>query len=298
VKINSYCKIYNLGHAAIKDLFLDDVQVEEKIDGSQFSWALIDGDLNIRSRGKELFINQPEKMFSQAIAYILSIKDKLQDGLIYRGEYLKTPKHNTLAYDRIPKNHIIIFDINNGIENYLSYEDKVIEAEKIGLECVPLLYRGRVDNYEQFKTYLEKTSILGGQKIEGVVIKNYNRFGKDGKVLMGKYVSEQFKEIHQKSWKDKNPKNKDIIKLIGESLKTDARWNKAIQHLKDRGELTNSVKDIGNLIKELHADILEECEEYIKKVLFDWGWKHIIRIISSGFPEYYKDLLAKEQFKK
>ncbi len=39
---------------------------------------------------------------------------------------------------------------------------------------------------------LEKESILGG-KVEGIVVKNYARFGKDKKVLMGKYVSEQGK---------------------------------------------------------------------------------------------------------
>ena len=34
----------------------------------------------------------------------------------------------------------------------------------------------------------------------------------------------------------------------------------------------------------------------IKKQLFKWAWKHISRIITRGFPEYYKELLAQKQF--
>jgi hypothetical protein len=39
---NSYPKVYNMGHAAIADLLLDDVLVEEKVDGSQFSFGVFE----------------------------------------------------------------------------------------------------------------------------------------------------------------------------------------------------------------------------------------------------------------
>jgi len=35
-----YCQIYNLGHRAIADLLRGPVIIEEKIDGSQFSFGL------------------------------------------------------------------------------------------------------------------------------------------------------------------------------------------------------------------------------------------------------------------
>jgi len=53
MRLNSYPKVYNLGHAAIVHLFDEPVTVEEKVDGSQFSFALIDGELSARSKGKE-----------------------------------------------------------------------------------------------------------------------------------------------------------------------------------------------------------------------------------------------------
>ena len=138
-------------------------------------------------------------------------------------------------------------------------------------------------------------SRLGGQQIEGLVFKNYHRFGIDGKVLMGKHVRESFKEKHQKEFK---AQGKHIIQKIGESLNTEARWLKAIQHLKEQGLLTNSTKDIGLLLKEISTDIFEECGEDIKEQLFKAYWRMISKIATKGFPEWYKEQLAKKQFRK
>jgi len=245
-----------------------------------------------RSKGKQIDIHAPDKMFIPAVAYVVSIKDKLTEGYIYRGEYLKKPHHNTLTYDRIPKNHIILFDIDKGLEDYLSYEDMKVEAERLDLEVVPLLTSGTDLTYDNFKDLLNTQCILGGQLIEGVVIKAYDHFGLDGKTLMGKYVREDFKEQNHAYHRGMNPSNADIIELLGLKYQTKARWNKAIQHLRDNGELSDEPKDIGALIKELDRDTKEECEEEISYQLFHWAWPKISRIIKRGFPEYYKDLLA------
>ena len=45
MRLLSYPKVYNLGHKAITDLLLDPIIVEEKVDGSQFSFGMIDGQL-------------------------------------------------------------------------------------------------------------------------------------------------------------------------------------------------------------------------------------------------------------
>jgi len=126
--IPSYPKIYAIGHSAIPDLFLDEVLVEEKIDGSQISWTTVNGELKLKSKNCEIFLNNPEGMFKRAIEVLLSRKDKFKDGWIYRAEYLQKQKHNVLAYDRIPLDHLILFDINTGNEHYLSPEEKKVEA--------------------------------------------------------------------------------------------------------------------------------------------------------------------------
>jgi len=294
---HSYPKVFALGHAMIKNIFMDNVIVQEKIDGSQFSFGVFDGEIKCRSKGKQIQLDNPEKMFKEAIQTVIMLKDKLKNGWTYRGEYLKKPQHNTLKYNRIPKNHIIIFDINIEQEDYLNYEEVEKECDRLGLECVPKFYEGEIKNTDKVLSFLENESVLGGCKIEGMVFKNYNQVGVDGKVLMGKYVSEKFKEIHNKVWKEKNPTKKDIIQLIIASLKTEARWEKSIQHLKEKSLLLNETKDIGNLIKEIQEDIKNECNDYIKEKLYNYAINQILRGCVSGFPEWYKGKLLENQFK-
>ena len=96
MNIPSYSSIFNLGHKALVELFADDVLIEEKVDGSQFSMMQINGETFCRSHSQQINIDYPDKMFSLAVDVAKSLP--LQDGWIYRGEYLQKPKHNSLAY--------------------------------------------------------------------------------------------------------------------------------------------------------------------------------------------------------
>ncbi len=278
---HTYPKIYALGHGAIVELFYDDVIVQEKVDGSQFTFGIFNGEVRVRSKGKEISLDNPEKMFNKAIATVLALKDKLVDGYSYRAEYLQSPHHNVLTYDREPVNNLILFDINFGEEQYLPYVEVVKEGQRLGLEVVPLLYEGKISSSADIEKLLETTSVLGGQKIEEFVVKNYNRYGRDKKALMGKYVSESFKEKHTKEWGENNPTGHDIIDRLVAQYRTSARWDKAIIHLKELGQLENSPKDIGKIIAEVPKDLLSECEEEIKQYLFD------LKIICCGDFKLY-----------
>lgn len=296
---HSYPSIYTLGHRAITDLLNHPVQVEEKVDGSQFSFSVsVAGELRVRSKGATLHPDAPEALFTKAVETAKRLAPMLRPGWTYRGEYLQKPKHNALAYDRIPVGHVIIFDINPSLEEYLSYEDKAAEAERIGLECVPLLSVGQIADINEFRSFLERMSILGGQTIEGVVVKplGYDLFGQDKHVLMGKFVSEAFKEVHKATWGESNPASKDIIQRIGEAYNGPARWRKAVQHLREAGQIEDSPRDIGLLIREIPEDVLRECESEIKEELFQWAWPHIRRIVTTGMAEWYKEELLKRQF--
>lgn len=291
---HSYPKIYALGHAELKELFSDPVLVEEKVDGSQFSFGRFGGELRVRSRGKQMDPDSPEKLFQKGVDAVRDLD--LMDGWTYRGEYLQKSKHNALAYDRIPEKHVILFDINTGHEEYISREEKHQEAERLGLEFVPVIFEGKVENVEDVVAMLDRTSILGGQKIEGMVFKNYARFGRDKKALMGKYVSEGFKEVHKKTWGESNPAQKDIIFRLNEMYRNESRWQKSVIHMQEADKLTNTPKDIGELIKWVQKDLVEECEEEIKDFLYKWAIKHVQRGAVRGLPEWYKKKLLGSQF--
>lgn len=297
---HSYPSTFAIGHRALKELLLDPVVVEEKVDGSQFSFGIFKDEtsgewaLKCRSKGVQLDVTHPDKMFTKAVETAANLD--LTPGWTYRAEYLMKPKHNVLAYDRAPVKHLIVFDINTGHEEYLGYEEKAAECKRLGLEVVPLLFHGIVSDASQFRAFLEADSVLGGQKIEGVVVKNYNRFGLDKKVLIGKHVSEAFKEIHAGEWRKANPTRMDVVDELIATLRTPARWNKAVQHLREAGKIEDSPKDIGLLIRETQSDIEKECSADIAERLVAWALPQIRRGVVAGLPEWYKSQLINKQF--
>ena len=295
----SYPSIYNFGHSAVRDLITREVQIEEKVDGSQFSFGItLEGELVARSKGKQIVLDAPDKMFTKAVETVQSLKDSLRAGYIYRGEYLSKPKHNSLTYGRVPEKHIILFDVCAGVEEYLSADERRSEAARIGLECVPVIATTTLTSYDQFKDFMEIESCLGGCKVEGVVIKpaSYDIYGQDKKVVMAKYVSEAFKEIHSKEWKNSNPSGGDILQQLQARYKTEARWEKAVQHLRDNGELKSSPQDIGALLKEIELDLEKEIVDDMSKLLVRWAMPHVVRGVKAGLPEWYKDKLVKDTF--
>jgi len=154
--ISSYPSIYALGHKAVALLFEGNVTVQEKVDGSQISFGryptliekgvVMESTLKIRSKGAEILIEAPDKMFSLAVAEIKAIAEALVPGWTYRGEYLAKPKHNTLVYDRVPRKHIILFDIDCGEQDYMPWS-----ADDVGTFTVP---------YEADRLVFEAVAVL------------------------------------------------------------------------------------------------------------------------------------------
>ena len=295
--IPSYPSIYNIGHKAAAELFDGPVVVEEKIDGSQFSFGVTEGgEVVARSKGKDLVIDAPEQMFARAVETVRALAPALTPGWYYRGEYLQKPKHNSLAYARIPAQHIILFDVTIGVESWLPPAEKLAEAARIGLECAPVVYEGTIVTAEELLSLMREESVLGGTTPEGLVVKNYAKFGPDKKTLMGKYVTEAFKETHATEWKKSNPGRSDVLEMLIDRYRTEARFAKAVQHLREAGTLEGSPRDIGALLREVQRDVEKECADEIKDALYRWAWPQINRAVTGGLPQWYKDKLVSDQF--
>jgi ATP-dependent RNA circularization protein (DNA/RNA ligase family) len=294
----SYPSIYTLGHPAVAELFDGPVSITEKVDGSQFSFGIIEGELQMRSKGAQIYAGTTDKLFGPAAATAQELADAglLMPGAVYRCEALRSPKHNTLCYGRIPEGHIYLYDVELEPNVFMAASALVDVARQFQVEPVRVLGSATFESAEGIRELLDTESCLGGCKVEGVVVKNYARFGRDKKVLMGKYVSEAFKEKHSTDWKKANPSGKDIREEIGESYKVEARWRKAVQHRAEAGLLEHSPRDIGPLLKELGQDVRGEEEEQIKELLWKWAWPTIQRKLSAGFPDWYKQQLLERQF--
>ncbi len=291
--IKPYGKVIHVGRPETRRIFEGPVVIEEKIDGSQFSFGVFDGVLMASSRRRTLDIDKivygsEVGLFFEACKTVISLKDLLVDDWTYRGEVLSKPKHNILCYDRVPRGNIILWEISDS-RGCLDHELKSIEADRLGIEVVPKLFEGHVYDIMQLDCIKETVSILGGENIEGFVVKNYN-----GEFTKAKWVCEAMREVQGKSKEKNRSDRKNPIDAIAEKYTSANRWQKAVQHLRDENRLSNSYSDIGPLIGEAQKDLHSECADAIKNELFRAFWKEIAKKSTSGLADWYKDYLSDE----
>jgi hypothetical protein len=278
--IPSYCKIITLGSAFTDNALIGEVIIQEKVDGSQFRFGKNEqSKLVIGTKGTIITHPDENKMFKFGSEYIFSIEEKIlkyPENSFFYGEYLEKPKHNVLSYEKVPKNHIVLFDAIIG-SRYITDRNELTDiANNLDIDIIPELFRGKLKDravgggfsnpLDHLKRIIETTpSFLGNEVIEGCVIKNYNQtimLGGNVFPLFTKFVRQSYKERHVNEWSIKNPK--DSLEEYIKGFKNENRWIKAILHLKEKGLITQSPKDIGILLKEVQNDILTEETENIK----------------------------------
>ena len=285
-----YTKILTLGSVGTERALIGPVVVQEKVDGSQFRFYRdADGELHFASHKADVYRGS-EGMFKYAVEHLCSLPVRsINRELLFCCEYLAKPKHNTLAYATIPTNHLVLFDVYD-MENgqWLDRPEMFGWASTLAIDLIPQLAKGPV-TLERLQELLQTESYLGGQTVEGVVVKNHGELvaiGGRAFPLFTKLVNQSFKERNAAEWKVNSGKSQlqDYI----DSFNTEARYHKAVQHLTESGVLEGSPRDIGALTKEIAVDIEEEEAENIKAALYAMHRKDIIRSAQRGFPEWYK----------
>lgn len=306
--MKNYQKIYGDHKREVQDIYEGHLIVEEKIDGSQFRIEIDEeGRIFCGSHHQELSLTGSNfKLGTEKAQEVLrGLKAENGDVISIFCEYLAKPKQNVIPYARVPRNHLVMFDaIVQG--KYLDREEKERFAFNIGLECVPLLWRGPAEEFteEVRKKLLKTKSFLGHQKgydrIEGIVIKNYGKYYDlnkfpwlEGQFMATKIVNEEFKEINKRV----NPRAGDKLQALKDSMRSEARWRKAVQHLKEKNELVNDMQDLAKLAPEVVRDIEEEEKEIIKDELWKLYGKSILQASVKGLPQWYQERLREENKK-
>ncbi len=286
-RLPSYAKPETLGTPGTQGVFEGSFYIQEKIDGSQISFGLVGDKVSIRSKGRELTVDEGvkyDKLFAPAVSTIRNLwaSGKLAAGYIYRGEAVASLRHNVLQYKRVPTGGVVLYDVEvNGVPQ--TQTELEIVAASLGLEAAQLIWAGNEHPGDAIDGMLNRESMLGGM-IEGIVIKN------NAKGIRAKFVSAGFKEVAGQP--NKKAKESFDMAAIAASYRTHARWNKAIQHLREDGKLTDSPRDIGPLVREIQADLAREETENIKQVLFDKFFPMIQKESVRDFHQYYKEILA------
>lgn len=270
-------------------------EVREKLDGSQFGFTKVAGvDLPVcRSKGAVLQRNNMNKMFTLGVAEVDRRAAKLHDGWEYYGEYFQKPRQNKLTYNKVPEGTVALWAIKNDKGEWLTDEELQEEAYLLGFGVAQLLARGYNITEETIKAAMEQESCLGlpeGQKVEGVVLV---QFSPDRTHTQpSKYVSKEFKEVMNVKVSDKASKTENL-QALKESLRTEARYDKARQNLASQETLRYAMQDIGKLVGEVKKDLAEEETEYIKDRLFDIYGNDVINYAAGGVADWWKNYLGK-----
>jgi hypothetical protein len=289
----SYGKVFSLGSMGTERSLVGPVVVQEKVDGSQFAFGVNeDGELVMRSHHQAIHAENCPNQFQAAMGYVKSLDlGWLPRDVYFYCEMLAKPHHNTITYERVPKNHLVLFDASYPAGWFDNRDDLASFAEHLGIDVVPELYYGKV-SLETLRNLLQMPSYLGGSTVEGVVVKNYHETVAPGnrlQPLFVKLVNEQFKERNRVEFKGKTVRG--TVEDYVASFQSEARWVKAVQHLRDQGLLVGEPKDIGLLVKEVDRDLKEEEAENIKAELYKLVIGEVLRKAKMGLPEWYKSKL-------
>lgn len=301
--LSRYPKVWGADNANTVPLFDGrPIQIQEKIDGSQFTFAVdVEGVLRLRSKGREIYLPVEDKLFRKASEWCDANRDRLVPGLLYRGEAMCSPKHNTLEYQSSPDCGFVLYDVMEPGDIRMDADQAEALAEGLGVPWAPIFFAGTPagDAPKERKAFAEgfvtRDSVLGG-RIEGVVVKPVVPVYDDrtGRLLTAKIVAPDFKEANNLDWKRRHPPGKEVREEIGQSFATGARFQKAVQYLRESGALEGSPRDIGPLLRRLNEDFDEECVGLAKDALWKWAGKLIKKKATAGFPEWYKARLAEE----
>ena len=314
--VDKYHKILQSYDKVARGIYDGRIDIEEKVDGSQFKICIsTDGTITCASHNSPDGSPPDMKMFGLAIEQAERIFEGYNPAVemtVYC-EYLKSPKHNTIAYGRVPKNNLIIFDVKRDTL-YMNRVAKEEFALSFGMEVVPLLYSGdasvvvdendpdRMD--EEFKIYmLKNTSILGHDEkakfrtIEGFVVKNYEKLYDVKKYrnfeqsthpwMCIKIVNEKFKENNH----DENPNRTNKFDELKKNYRTEARMLKTIQRAHEEGLLKGELSDLRILVPMVIQDIIDEEEDRIKDALWRIFGKEITGNASKEMIDSYKKWL-------
>lgn len=284
-------KVYNLGKPETEGILDGPVIVQEKVDGSQFSFMVdADGELHCRSKSASIDPWNPPAMFAAACATVLNAytAERLERLVVYRGEAFRGPKHNVLQYARAPRGGLALFAVDFD-EEWLAGDTLVRVADELGTEAVTVFGDGVVVDEADLSRMLATESMLGGVPVEGVVVRSLSMVDRwTGRPLVAKLVSEAFRETKKRPRPSKEP-GRDIVETIAETYATEARWAKAAQHLREEGKLSGTMRDMPLLIAEVARDVLDEEGDVIRSELLAWAQQRgLAKKFSNGLAEWYR----------
>lgn len=267
-----YPKIKQLGDKENEDIFLyadDYIVIQEKIDGANFRFMLVDGEIMFGSRTRELGGGlEDSKQWKRCIDYINEQVDieilKKYDNCIFFGE--SCTRHST-PYDFTDMPPFLGFDVyNTEFHRFASLDDVRIIFKFLRLPIVPCIRICKACEMTQPTDDSVPKSLYYDGQAEGIVFKNYKQ------QIFAKFVTKKHKESATKVFGGSRKWATDDVGRIVATYCTNPRIEKMIYKLMDDGEILD-MKLMSKLPNGVFFDIRDEHYKDIlsKNLLVDVG---------------------------
>lgn len=249
-----YPSLNKLGNKEVQDIEHGTTHVFPKLDGTNGSVWVQDGNLRFGSRNRVI---TPEND-NAGMATALQHDERL------RGFFAKYPRlrvygewlvpHTLKGYVEDAWRKFYIFDVyNDETQQFLSYEEYEPLLKDFGLDYIPCFYKVRNGEYSDYIFQAGQIRFLlkDDQKFgEGVVIKNYNWINQYGRQTWAKIILAEFKTEHIKAMGPVEKENRLVEEEIAEFACTEALVEK---------EYAKIVVDNGGWSSKYIPRLLETC---------------------------------------
>lgn len=225
-----YQHIERFGTTEVDDMQIGVCYVFPKIDGTNSSVWLNNGELRAGSRNRELSLESDNAGFYASILQEPNIKAYLENHPTHRifGEWLVPHSLRTYRDDAWRKFYIFDVCVDNDSElglEYLPYEVYKPLLEEFGLNYLAPIRIVKNGVFEDFIKCVEENNFLikdGAGVGEGIVIKNYDFYNKYHRQTWAKIVTAEFREKHHKAMGAPVTDNKMVEEIIVNEFVTSA----------------------------------------------------------------------------
>lgn len=267
-----YQHIERFGTAETSRIEIGECWIFPKIDGTNASVWMEDGEIHVGSRNRELSLENDNAGF---MAW--AVKDEAIHAALHANPHIRLfgewlVPHSLKTYRNDAWRKFYVFDVMVG-EEYLPYSEYHPILEEYGIEYIPPICRIVNADYAQLIEQLAKNVFLiedGKGAGEGIVIKRYDYFNKYGRQTWAKIVTSEFKAKHAKTMGAPVLAEKPIIELaIAKECVTEALVEKELAKiLLDNGGDWQS-KLIPRLLDTVFYTVIkEESWEIVKRHKF------------------------------
>lgn len=311
-KFTKYQHLEALAQPEMQGILLQpEVVCTEKIHGTNARVGWVDGVLRIGGRNQE---HTNDLQGDSVMGFVRWVRESdlatrfasifQGHNVILYGEWFGSGIQKGIYYGK--EKQFRVFDVRlDG--RYQDWDAIVVTASSLGLQTVPLLYRG-VPKMSLFEGLLDLQSTVAKELgvetennlHEGIVIKPTKMVINEytGQWLIAKYKPARWSERKSDKLREAKPIPIESHAFVEEFV-TDTRLEHVLDHLRDDGVAIDDIKATPFVIKEMSIDIHREGQAEREKLeAAGIEWKSISKLISSRTSVMFREYLHKKLLEK